>query len=209
MIWSACLIVPSRWAMTSEVLPFIRRSSASTINASECASSPEVASSRIRIGELRMIALALPARQRRAPLADQRVVALGKLPDELVGVREPGGLLDFGARGVGLAVGDVLPDRLVEEDRLLLDVADLVTERLQRVRPQVLSVDPDRAFRGIVEARDEVDQRRLAFAGRADDRAHLAGRDFEVDVREDELVRLVAESDMVEGDVAGKARRGL
>ena len=118
-------------------------------------------------------------------------------------------LFDLGARRVGLAVGDVLPDRLVEEDRLLLDVADLVAERLQGVGPQVLAVDPDRALGGIVEARDEVDQRRLALAGRADDRAHLAGRDFEVDVLEDELVRLITKSDVVEGDVAGEARRGL
>ena len=67
----------------------------------------------------RAIARALSARQRDASLAHQGVVALGHLRNELVGVRQFGCLNDLRARGFRPAVGDVLPDRRVKQQRLL------------------------------------------------------------------------------------------
>ena len=76
----------------------------------------------------RVLPAAVPARERRAPLADQGVVALVELPDKLVRVREPGRLFDLGARGVGLAVGDVLPDGGMKQQRVLQNKADLAAQ---------------------------------------------------------------------------------
>ena len=51
-----------------------------------------VADERARDGH----ALLLPARERRAVLAEHRLIALGQLRDEVVAVGEPGGGLDLG-----------------------------------------------------------------------------------------------------------------
>ena len=64
---SARRMVESRCAMTIDVLPFIRRSSASKTSFSDAASSPELGSSRIRIGVLRMTARAIAMRWRCPP----------------------------------------------------------------------------------------------------------------------------------------------
>jgi hypothetical protein len=70
-------------------------------------------------------ALAFAARQRLAAFADQRVVAVRQAQDELVGVRGAGGGDDLGARGVGLAVGDVLGNGAEEQEGFLQHQADV------------------------------------------------------------------------------------
>src|SRR6266700_6933652 len=55
--------------------------------------------------------LSLPVRQRHPALAQYRVIALWQRLDELVGVGQPRGGLDFLRRGGGRAAGDVLPHR--------------------------------------------------------------------------------------------------
>ena len=75
------------------------------------------------------------------------------------------------------------------------------------------AVDEDRSAGRVVEARDEVDERRLAAAGAADDRRRLARAGAERDVAEDRLLGArVAELDVAELDDAalggiGRARR--
>src|SRR2546423_193742 len=64
-------------------------------------------------------ALALPAGEPRAPLAQQRVVALRELGDELVGVRGPGCRAYLLEREVAAAVGDVGVHRVVQEHGFL------------------------------------------------------------------------------------------
>ena len=61
--------------------------------------------------------LPLAAGERLAALADERVVAVGQPQDELVRARRPGGRDDLVARRVRPAVGDVLGDRAVEQER--------------------------------------------------------------------------------------------
>src|SRR5438552_3160357 len=75
-----------------------------------------------RVGEDRARdrhALPLPARQLDPALADDRVVALGKLVDELVAVRDAARGPDLVRRGAGPRVADVLRDRAVEQEVLL------------------------------------------------------------------------------------------
>ena len=52
----------------------------------------------------------------------------------------------------------------------------------------------------LVEAHEQVDERRLAGAGRADDRDRLARLGVEVEVLDERRVGLVAERDVLEGD---------
>ncbi len=75
--------------------------------------------------------------------------------------------------------------------------ADLV------VRVHRHAVGLHRARRRVVETRDELDHRRLARAGLADERDRLAGADAEVDAPQRVFDRVaIAEADVVELDVA-------
>ena len=78
------------------------------------------------------IALPLAAGEDLAALADQRIVAVGQPQDELVGAGGAGGGDDLRPRGVGPAVGDVLGDRAVEQERLLQHDADVAAVLLDR-----------------------------------------------------------------------------
>ena len=84
---------------------------------------------------------------------------------------------DLLSRGVGLAVGDVLPDGRAEQHGILQHEADLIAQRLQRVAANVAAVDAHLSAQRVVEAGDEADQRGLAAAGRADERRRLARLD--------------------------------
>ena len=96
--------------------------------------------------------LALAAREREAVLAEQRVVAVGQLADEVVGAGE----LARRARsrscvGVALAAArgerEVLPHRVAEEERLLEHEPDLAAERAEPHVAHVVAVDADAARR--------------------------------------------------------------
>jgi hypothetical protein len=72
-------------------------------------------------------ALALAARQREAALADDRVVAVAQLEDELVGGGDPRRCFDLGIGRAGAPEGDVLADR--RENRKLSSNTTLTVER--------------------------------------------------------------------------------
>ena len=74
-------------------------------------------------------ALALPARQREAALADDGVVAVRQLEDEVVGLGDAGRGLDLGVGGVGPGEGDVLADRRREQEALLEHDVDRRAQR--------------------------------------------------------------------------------
>ena len=100
----------------------------------------------------------------------------------LASSRGADGVLDLRVR---LAVGDVLPDRAAEQQRVLQHEAHLIAQRLQRELADVGAVDLDLPRLGIVEARDQAGDGRLAGAGRPDDRRHLARLDAYADVLQD------------------------
>ena len=80
---------------------------------------------------------------------------------------------------------------VVEEEGLLGHDRDLVEEGAAFDVAQIDAVDLDRAAGRVVEAQHQIDQRRLARAGSADDGDDLAGRDREVDAREHRLLAVV------------------
>ena len=74
-------------------------------------------------------ALALTSRQAAAAVAHVRVVSVFHLHDELVGVGNAGGLLDFLLCGAVLSKGNVVAYGVVKQDSLLVDVADEASQR--------------------------------------------------------------------------------
>jgi hypothetical protein len=143
--------------------------------------------------------LALPAGEREPALAHARVVAVGQLGDEAGRLGALGRALDGLPARVRIRVGDVVRDRVREQERVVVDDRDLPPQRGEVDPAQVGAVDPHAALRRVVEARQQLDQRGLARAGRADERHRGARLDHEVDVVEDLLGLLgVAERDVVE-----------
>src|SRR3954471_22580170 len=91
-------------------------------------------------------------------------VATGQGGDEVVGTDGPGGGLDLGVGCRRPAVGDVVPDGAGEEERLLGDVAETAPEHGRVELGDGNTVDEHAAGGGVVEAGDELDDRRLAGA---------------------------------------------
>src|SRR5262249_13834770 len=119
-------------------------------------------------------ALLLATRKPGACFADTGFVALRQLGDEIVGEGFPGGSFDFGRLGVAIAVGNVVVNRVVEEDRLLRDEAYLLAEAAQVIRANIVTVDQDGAVVRIVKPRQEADEGRFAAAVLADNCDRLA-----------------------------------
>ena len=120
--------------------------------------------------------LALAARQAAAGFGDLGVVAIRQARDELVRVRALAAPADFLVGRVEPAVAEVVGDRAA---RTAPDPA--ARSRCARaatasvVLADVDAVDQHAARRRVVEARNQADERRLAGAGQADERDHLAG----------------------------------
>ena len=96
---------------------------------------------------------------------DEDLAKTGLLPrDEGMNARRPGRLLDLGAACTGAAVGDVVFDRVVEQDRVLRHDADRLAHAGLRHLADVLAGDTDRAVLHVIEAIEQPRQRRLARA---------------------------------------------
>ena len=97
--------------------------------------------------------------------------------------------------------------RIVPENssRLLHDDADLLAQRVELDVADVVAVDQHLAAVDVVEARDQVGDRGLARAGRADQGDGLAGLGAEADVLEDRPARIVGAGDVLELDRARPA----
>ncbi len=144
-------------------------------------------------------ALALAARQGHAPLADHGVVAVGQGGDELVGLGGARRRLDLVLGGVRPAEGDVLADGAPEQHGLLKHDTDVGPQALQAYIAHIGAVDAHRSGRDVVEAGDQVEHRRLAGPGRAQQGDGLPRFGHETDVVEHHgLLAHVAEADVVE-----------
>ena len=128
-------------------------------------------------------ALALSAGQFHAALADMRVVAAPVAPvfevgDEAVGMRERRRRGDFRVGRIGAAIGDVLADRAMQQRGILRHHRDAARAAIPASRsamswPSIRM----RPLPAVEEPQQQVDQRRLARAGAADQADLLARRD--------------------------------
>ena len=98
-------------------------------------------------------------------------------------------------------------DRAGEEEALLRDDPELATERLLRDVAHVVAVDRDRAGAGVVEAGEELRDRRLAGSRVADERDGRPGGDVEVEVVEHVGEVAVPEAHVIEPDVTVDTRK--
>src|SRR5436190_3423440 len=147
-------------------------------------------------------ALALAAGKRRPALTNHGGVAPRQAHDELVRVRQPRRADGVLWLSVWFAVGDILPNRSTEENRILQNEADLVAQRLQGVIANVGAVNLDLSRRGIVEAWHQAHDRRLACAGGTHNRGDLTWFNPQADVFQHRYVAAIAEADVVEFDSA-------
>ncbi len=152
--------------------------------------------------------LLLAAREAAAALADDRVVALRQLEDEVVRAGELGRGEDPLDRHAGIGKRDVFPHRAVEQHVLLQDEADLTAQPGGVDHGEIDAVDEHAAALRHEQPLNELGERALAGAGGADDADHLSGRHGEVHVVEDFWpVDAVAEGDVLEGYIAANRRQ--
>ena len=93
------------------------------------------------------------------------------------GLRLAGGRDGRGLAGIGPAVEDVVAHGAVQQRGVLRHHADLGPQAVLRDVGDVLAVDQDAAGLQVVEAQQQVDERRLAGARAADQADLLARRD--------------------------------
>jgi len=86
---------------------------------------------------------------------DDGVVAVGQRDDQLVHLRGPGRGLDLGVRRLLPRVTQVLPDRRVQQVRLLRDHTDQLGQLHETDVAQVDAIDRHRTRSRVVQARDE------------------------------------------------------
>ena len=154
-------------------------------------------------------ALPLAAGDVRAALVDRRLQLALHLGDEGLALGDLEGVPERLIVGGLVAVAEVAGDRAAEEEGPLGDDPDALPEVLARHLADVHAVHQQRPAGHVVEARDQVDQRGLAAAGRAHDGGRLAGLGGERDVVQHRLLRAgVAELDVAELDRAGDRRAG-
>src|SRR3989442_14335655 len=123
-----------------------------------------------------------PARQPYSPRASMGVVSVREPLDELVRSRQLRRLHYFIARRLRFGEGNVLRNCRREEQGVLQDDAELVSEVRDPVVLQVHIVEGDDALRGIEEPEDEAGERGLARTRRADDAKPHPGCDVKRDV---------------------------
>ena len=83
---------------------------------------------------------------------------------------------------MGLAVSDVVAHRIVEQNRLLGDDADLRSQRGEGYVADVLTINQQTSRRDIEEAGNQVDKRAFTRAAGAHDSQNLTVPDFQIDV---------------------------
>ncbi len=146
-------------------------------------------------------ALPLAAREREPALADDGVVPVGELGDEVVRAGHGGRAADVVVGGVGAAVRDVGPHGVGEEERVLEHDADLVADGVEGGVAHVDAVDADAPLLHVVEAREQQAHGRLARAGRTDERHRLARCDAQREVAQHRFRPQVPVGDVVELDL--------
>ena len=108
------------------------------------------------------------------------------------------GFNHFVAAGLGVAVGDVVINAVVEQHGILRHHADGSAQGILRDVADVLAVDTDTAGAGIVKTEQQPGQRRFSGATRAHHRHRFSGGNTEADVMQNRTVCIVGKVHVVE-----------
>ena len=146
--------------------------------------------------------LPLAAGEQPAALADRRLQAAVVAVDEFERLRAGRGVADFGVGGVRLADAQVFRDRAVEQQRLLEHDADIAAQPDQPEIADIGAVDRDGARLRIERAIEQRQRRRLAAAGRPDQRDAVAGQRLEGQIDDGGTLAVVGKRHILEFDMA-------
>ena len=142
--------------------------------------------------------LLLPCGESGAALLQRMFVAVLEAADKAVRVDELRRRDTFLIGGIRPSVADIFHDRALEDEGLLHQYADFLSQGLQRHFPDIMPVDAHTSLLHIIEPGQHVDDRGLARAGGAHEGDRLAGLHMQVKMLEHVGVLLVGEGDIVE-----------
>src|SRR5262245_57121613 len=126
-------------------------------------------------------------------LADRRVIAERKAPDEIMGASCSRGGHDLFFGRPGPAKGNILTDRSAEQEYILANIRDLPAQRGARNGCNVLPIYGNRPPGWLVKSQHEIEHRGLAAARGTDQGRHPAGLGTESDATDHGLPRTVGE----------------
>src|SRR5690606_963482 len=134
-------------------------------------------------------------------LADELVVAVRQLRDDLVGEALRGRALDARTvvAGIDAADRDVLGRTQVVAHEILEDHADVVAQFVEVVVAKIPAIEQDAALIRAVQPREELDHGGLARAMLADQGEHLGRAEMEIEMAYRPALRArIAEADVLE-----------
>ena len=131
-----------------------------------------------------------------------RIVTIRKLRNKLCGAcvgRRPNDFL-FGR--IRFAIGDIRADGVIEQQYLLADQGNVISQALHREVADILSVDSDLAAFDIVESWDKIEDRRFSCARRTNQRNSFAGLNIQIDATQGCRFVRIAEMNVFKPDLA-------
>jgi hypothetical protein len=135
-------------------------------------------------------------------LADHGIVPIRERTDRVMHVCAFRCLDDLFITCFHVAVLDVVSDSVVKQWRVLWYDTNRFAQAFERHVANVLAVDKDTAFLGVVVSEEQAQDGGFSAAGGTDDGNLLACWDREVQVLEDRSVGAVSEGDILELDFA-------
>ena len=118
--------------------------------------------------------LALAAREMDAFGADHRMIPVGQFGDELVALRRFRRRNHLFLTGRRIAHTDIIQDALLEQENILEHKADMAHQVILRHIAHIYAADGNAAGRYVPKPRNQIGNRTLAAAGRADNSCDLS-----------------------------------
>ena len=115
-------------------------------------------------------------------LAQHRIIAVGQARDEFVRVRHLGRMKDFLYARVRPAERDVVIHRVSKHHGFLLHISDLRAVIGKIYILNIDAIDQNIALITVVKAHEQIDKRRLARTGRADNADDIARFNSQIDI---------------------------
>src|SRR5713101_8193886 len=135
-----------------------------------------------------------------ATLGEQGFIAIWEHVNELRGIRYNRSLDNLPVAGVWTSESDVFADCPAEEQGVLQHEANLPAQGLNKIVPDVFTVNQDGAAARIIEPWNQADESALTRAGSPYNRNFFTGSDMQVDPGKNGLPGLVFERNIAELD---------
>src|SRR3989338_9016466 len=144
--------------------------------------------------------LPLPAGNQDAPVADDRIVSVRQTRYKVVYVRGARGSADVLIRERRVIEGNIIPYRVVQEERILRDIADAFPPLAKGNVFDVRAVDSDPPAHRFHESEEQVRDGGLPCSRRPHNSEHLSAFELERDIVERSGPSRICERNTVESD---------